>query len=272
MAARLAAYVRAYPTMLRVGLAEAIAYRAETIVWMLTNTMPLVNLALWHAIARSGPIGGFGQQDLVAYFLAALIVRQLTGSWVLWEMSREIRAGTLSMRLLRPLHPLVAYSAENLSAMPLRAGFAVPIAAIVLATVGTSRLTHDPVLWAMVPAALFGAWFLTFLSNAIMGTLGFFIEPSVSVFELWLAAYFTLSGYLFPLDFFAHRAPWVAQAARLLPFYAMNGFPIELLLGLRGRAEMMHALMIQWSYVAVLLAATLLLWRAGMKRYNAYGA
>src|SRR5437660_5891946 len=130
--------LRAYPTLLRVGLAEAIAYRAETIVWILTTTMPLVNLALWSAVARGGVVGGYGQTDLVAYFLAALVVRQLTGSWVLWEMSRDIRMGTRSMRLLRPVHPLIAYGAENLSGIPLRAGFAIPLFGVALAIAGTA--------------------------------------------------------------------------------------------------------------------------------------
>ena len=40
-----------------------------------------------------------------------------------------------------------------------------------------------------------------------------------------LRSFFTLSGYLFPLDFCAVRAPWVMHAARLSPFYAMDGFP-----------------------------------------------
>lgn len=266
------AILRAYPTLLRVGFAEAIAYRAETIVWMLTNTMPLVNLALWHAVAGDGAIAGFGQKDLVAYFLATLIVRQLTGSWVLWEMSQEIRTGTLSMRLLRPIHPLVAYSAENLSALPLRAGFTVPIAAIALGSVGAARFTHDPVIALAIAPALLGAWLITFTTMTMMGTLGFFIEQSASVFELWLAAYFSLSGYLFPLDFFGTRAAWVARAARALPFYSMNGFPVELILGLRTRAEALHGLAVEWAYVAVFVGGTALLWRAGMKRYNAYGA
>jgi ABC-2 type transport system permease protein len=264
--------LRAYPTLLRVGFAEAIAYRAEMLVWMLTNTMPLVNLALWHAVARSGPIGGFGQQDLVAYFLGALLVRQVTGSWVLWEMSRDIRTGALSMRLLRPVHPLIAYSAENLSALPLRAGLVVPIVAVAIALAPGARLGHDPVEWALLPAALVGAWLITFLTMTMMGTLGFFIEQSASVFEVWLALYFSLSGYLFPLEFFAARAPWVVRAARALPFYAMNGFPIELMLGLRTRAEALRSLALEWAYVAAFLVATAALWRAGMKRYNAYGA
>src|SRR6185503_12640490 len=72
--------LRAYPTLLRIGFAEAVAYRAELLVWMLTTTMPLVSLALWSAVAAAAPVGRFTQQGFAAYFLATLIVRQLTRS------------------------------------------------------------------------------------------------------------------------------------------------------------------------------------------------
>lgn len=266
------ATLRALPTLLRIGFAEAIAYRAETIIWMLTNTMPLVNLALWSAVARGGTIVKYGSKDLVAYFLAALVVRQMTGSWVLWEMSQDIRKGLLSMRLLRPVHPIVAYGAENLSALPLRAGFALPVAAIGIAVAGVDRVAHDPVIWLVVCASLLGAWLINFFSMIAMGALGFYMEQSYTVFELWLAAFFTMSGYFFPLDFIAHRAPRLFAIAKALPFYVINGFPVELLLDKHDRASALHYLGVQWCWVLAFVAIATLLWRAGMKRYSAVGA
>ena len=273
MKTRLAVALRAYPTMLRVGLAESIAYRAEIAVWFLTNTMPLVNLALWSAVTRSGPIADYDQQDLVAYFMSALVVRQLTGSWVLWELMREIRMGLLSMRLMRPVHPLVSFSADNLSALPLRACFSIPVAAIgIWFAAGTDKISHDWFSWALLPVALIGSWLLTFLVMATLGSLAFFIDQALGIFDVWLALYFSLSGYLFPLDFLAQRAAWAPALARSLPFYSMNGFPVELMLGQMDHEGALRALAVQWSYAAALLIITSLVWRAGMRRYNAFGA
>src|SRR6202165_4633112 len=114
--------------MLRVGLAEAVAYRAEFVVWLLSTNLPLVMLALWTAVARDAPVGRFGQRDFVAYFLAALVVRLMTGAWVIWEVNQEIRQGTLAFRLLRPVHPLLAYACENVAAMALRVVLSLPVA------------------------------------------------------------------------------------------------------------------------------------------------
>src|SRR5262249_40297690 len=91
--------VRALPTLFRIGFAEMVAFRAEMLVWVLATTMPLIMLALWSTVARDAPVGRFDQQDFVAYFLATFIVRQLTGAWVAWQLSFEVRTGTLAMRL-----------------------------------------------------------------------------------------------------------------------------------------------------------------------------
>jgi hypothetical protein len=47
--------LRALPTLLKVGFAEAVAYRAEFVVWLLSTNMTLVMLALW-----TGSSGGSG--------------------------------------------------------------------------------------------------------------------------------------------------------------------------------------------------------------------
>ncbi|HEY5453491.1 MAG TPA: hypothetical protein VIQ54_32280, partial [Polyangia bacterium] len=119
-AVEIARVVRAFPTLLRIGVAEVVAYRAEFLVWILTTNMPLVMLALWHAVAADGPVGRFDQTQFTAYYLGVLAVRLATSNWMAWQMSMEIRDGTLSTKLLRPIHPLFGYAADHLSAIPMR--------------------------------------------------------------------------------------------------------------------------------------------------------
>ena len=114
--AELARAAKAFPTLLRVGVAEVVAYRAEFLVWILTTNMPLVMLALWHAVAAKQPVGRFDQVQFTAYFVGVLVVRLATSNWMAWQMSMEIRDGTLSAKLLRPIHPLYSYAADHLAA------------------------------------------------------------------------------------------------------------------------------------------------------------
>jgi ABC-2 type transport system permease protein len=260
--------LRAVPTLLRIGFAEAAAYRAEFVVWLLATNMPLVMLALWTAVARDGPVGRYGQAEFTAYFLAALVVRLLTGAWVIWELTFEIRQGTLAYRLLRPVHPLVAYACENVAAMPLRLILSLPIATILLFTVGGDHVTRDPVLLAMFPVTVIGAWLITFLAMAIVGTLAFRLESATSLFEIWMGLFGVLSGYLVPLDLFP---PWVGTLSRVLPFRYMLAFPVEVVTGAVDRAGALQNLGAQWLFVAILFAGVTAAWRAGIRRYAAFG-
>lgn len=114
--------------MLRVSFAEAVAYRAELFIWILSTTMPLVMMPLWLAVTRNGPVAGMSSNGVVAYFLATFIVRQLTSSWAAWQLNFEVRTGVLAMRLLRPVHPIWAYAIEHLAAIPVRIAIALPLA------------------------------------------------------------------------------------------------------------------------------------------------
>lgn len=262
--------LRALPALLRVGVAEAVAYRAEFVIWLLTTTMPLVMLALWAEVAREGgPVGGFTGQDFTAYFLAAFIVRQLTGCWVAWDLNREIREGLISMRLLRPIHPLVTYGAENLAVLPMRLLLSLPVALLALWMVGQDQVTHDPMAVVLFCASVAGAWLLNFSIMAMIGSLAFFIESTLAVADLWFGLFFVLSGYFVPLRLFPS---WLRHTAEVLPFRSMLGLPVEILIGKLGRANSFRGLGLEAAWVVICWLGSVLVFEAGVRRYSAYGA
>ena len=260
--------LRALPVMLLVHFAEAIAWRAEFLIWVLAYTLPLIMLALWTAVAREAPVGRFGEREFRAYFLATLVFRLLAASWVVWDMSFQIRQGTIVSRLLRPIHPLMQFAAQQAAALPLRAVLATPIAAAAIAWVGADALTDDPLQLAMLPLLLVGAWAITFLVMAIIGSLSFYWESALGIFDLWLGFYFLFSGYLMPLELLP--AP-VRAVGYWMPFRYMLSLPVEVALGLVDRREMFQGLAIQWGWTAILTVAAWAVWRAGVRRYSAFG-
>jgi ABC-2 type transport system permease protein len=261
------AAMKAYPQMLKTGFAAAVAYRAEFLIWMFSTNMPLVMLAIWAAAARSGPVAGYSQNGFTAYYLCALLVRLMTGAWVVWEMTMEIRGGTFALRLLRPIHPLFHWSAENLAAIPMRGVVAFPVIGILL-WLARGELAKDPVLWLLLCPALLGAWLLYFLVQAIIGTLALRFESASSLFEAWLGFSNILSGYLVPLDLFP---PALRSISLALPFRFQLSYPIELMLGRWSRGEALELLLAQYAYVALFFALTRVAWRSGLRHYAAYG-
>lgn len=260
---------RAVPTLLRVSMAEAVAYRAEFVVWMLTSTLPLVMLGLWTSVADEAPFAGYQSADFVAYYLGTLIVRNLTGNWVFWHINEEVRTGTLSLRLLRPIHPFVAYACTHLASVPLRGLIAFPFAGVLLYSSARDRLITDPALLGIFVVAVAGAWLLTFLTLATLGCLAFFIEKSMAMFDVYIGVFAVMSGYLVPLPLLP---AWIGQVAKVAPFRFMLSFPVETLLGTHDRAGALALLGVQWLYIGVMGVIALLVWRRGVRRYEAYGS
>jgi ABC-2 type transport system permease protein len=268
LATEAARALRAFPTLLRVGISEVVAYRAEFVVWILTTNMPLVMLAIWHAVAADGPVGRFDQRAFTAYYLGVLAVRLLTSNWAVWQLSMEIRDGTLSAKLLRPIHPIVSLAADHLSAVPMRALVISPVVGILIAVARDRLFGHDPAVAVIVAASLAGAWLLVFFTMVVMGSLAFFLESALGLFELWLGVHAIFSGYLIPLEALPR---WVRQAADVLPFRFMLGFPVEALVGLLDRRQALAGLGAQWGYVVLFGALALWVWRVGLRRFGAFG-
>lgn len=260
--------IRSFPTLLLIGVSEAVAYRAELLIWILATTMPLVMMALWSTVARDAPVGRFNQQGFVVYFLSAFIVRQLTGNWTAWQMNFDVRQGTLAMRLLRPVHPIATYAAEILAAVPLRILVALPVAAIMLVTGGKGLLPRDPAIWALWLVSVGFAWLIAFFINCAIGALSFFLESSLKVMDAYLALWFVFSGYTIPVELFPEG---LRRVADFLPFRYAMGLPIELMTGAHDRAHALGLVAVQALYA---LGAGLLafgLWSRGTRRFAAYG-
>ena len=72
-------------TLLRQLLAEyrnawhvALEYRLAIFIWMVSMVLPLIMLAAWLSIAEGGPVGRFSRTDFIEYYVAAILVRNLT--------------------------------------------------------------------------------------------------------------------------------------------------------------------------------------------------
>jgi ABC-2 type transport system permease protein len=260
--------LRALPTLLRIGVAETVAYRAEFLVWILTTTQPLIMLGLWTSVAQLAAFRDWSSADFVAYFLACLIVRQLTGNWVAWQMSEDVRSGAMAMKLLRPVHPFFAYAAGHAAAIPFRSIIAVPVALILLASAGVHALTSDPLLLVLVVPSIALAWLITFSIMFAIGALAFFLTQTMAIANLYFALYSLLSGYLMPLKLLPSP---IAAIAAWLPFRFMLSAPVELLTGKHSHAELLLLLGMQAAWAVVGLAGALALWYAGVRRFESVG-
>jgi ABC-2 type transport system permease protein len=104
--------------------------------------------------------------------------------------------------------------------------------------------------------------------NFVIGCASFFLESSAKLMDAWLVFFFVLSGYLIPIDLFPRGLGAVVD---WLPFRYQIGLPVELMTGAHRRGAAIGLPVRQWAWIAVVLSATVVTWRRGLRRFAAYG-
>lgn len=259
---------RVYRALIRREIRLVMAYRAQMVIWLITGILPLVMLSAWLTLGEGGPVGSFTPTDFIAYYLAAIFVRQMTGVWIIWDLDYQIRQGEFSSLLLRPLDPMHEYAARGLGGKWQRFWMLAPVLTTAVIVTGVRYTSHPLDLLAFL-LAMIGAWMLNFLIQYINGLLAFWITQAVAVFDLWFGLWTILSGYLIPLDLLPSA---VSRVAYWLPFRYQLAVPLEIVLGRLQGTELLLSLGMQALWIAVMYGLCRLLWRRGIKKYSAVGA
>jgi ABC-2 type transport system permease protein len=259
--------IRAWPTLWRIGVAEMVAYRAEMIIWILSATLPLVMLSLWNAASEGGPLGGVSQIAFARYFTVTLVVRQLTGAWVFWELNFAVRTGSLSPALLKPVNPLYYNLATTLAAIPWRMMVLAPI--LVGLFVWRPEIAFVPTLSSaaafVISVSL--AWLLSWLIQCLFGILAFWFDQTMGLFSVYFAVWAFLSGYVVPLPLLPDTFRTVV---RYLPFHGTLGAPVDILTGMDAAPWATIGLQAAWTALGLL--AVVAAWSRGVRRFGAVGA
>lgn len=247
------------------------AYRAEIVIWILTGSLPLIMLAVWigKAQASGGAVGGFSAPDFAAYFLSAWLSQQMIVAWVAWELDFQIRQGTLSPKLLRPLdvfwEHVAAHLAERLVRLPIMV--AVLLAGLLL--IPGTRIAPDllHVLAYLVSITL--AWVIRFQIAYCIGLLAFWYEHAIAFDELYFTIAAFLTGAFAPLELYP---PAVRAVLEWLPFPYTIYYPVRILNGALDWPTTLGAIGVQCVWALVFWLLRMLLWRRGLRRYGAVGA
>ena len=261
---------RAYSALLRAGWATALEYRAQVVIWILSGIFPLVMMVVWLAVVNeAGPITGWGQADFISYYVGAALVNQFTFSWTIWQWDEDIRTGDLSVKLLKPIDPIHHSLSQQLGWKIFILVFIVPpVACLVwLLPVISYPLALDRLV-AFAISVTAGFLVSLFMSTAF-GMIAFWSTQSANLYSLWIGVGQFLSGWIAPLALFPAG---FRQLANWFPFRSTLGLPVEILMGQLTWPEIWFGLAVATGWAILFLAIYRLLWRFGLRRYEAVGA
>ena len=267
----MSALLEIYRAQLRTMIAVQLQYRASLVIWLIGLVLePVVYLVVWNTVAQAsgGEVGGFGSADFAAYFIASMVVNHLCFTWHMWEYDYRIRQGLLSPMLLRPLHPVHADLADNFAYKVITLVVMIPTT---IALILVFRPQLEPPLWSAVLflPALVMAFFIQFLLGWALAMAAFWTTRINAINRMYFLGKLFLAGQIAPL---ALLSPALQTVATISPFRWMLSFPVELLLGLLPRERALWGLAAQAAWLLLSIVAVKLVWRAGVKRYAAFGA
>jgi ABC-2 type transport system permease protein len=274
---RITVKLRKYWRIYRVSLIERMVYRGDFFLSTLLRFLPmLTTILLWQAIfAGAGSdeeISGFSRRQMIAYLLLVHIGRMFSSMpGLAYGIARDIREGTLKKYLLQPLDMLaylVSYRAAHKTAYIVTTSLPYALLFFLCRDYLTVLPPMTPALVASYVASLLMAFVIGFFFEASMGMIGFWFLEVTSVLYVVQTVNFFVSGQMFPLDLLPS---FLRVPLQWLPFQYMAYFPSMVLLGKVQGAALWQGLLMEagWAVFFVILAR--LLFRAGLRRYSAYG-
>ena len=258
-----------FAALTRSELANLFQYQIMMFLYALWEVVnPVIYLIVWSLVVGEGRISGFSRDDFVMYYLIFMAVAHFAQAIEVYTFGPLIERGTLSPRLLRPIHPSWHAAAVNIAYKSVSLVMLAPVW-IVLFLVLRPAFLGDWLTVALFAPALAAAILLSFLIGSLFAMLAFWTTRSFSFWEIWMGLLFLLGGQMAPV---AVLPGFVRDIATVLPARYALGFPVEVVLGRLDAGELALGFAIQAAWIAAAALAFAVVWRSGIKRYSAVGA
>ncbi len=263
-----------YSRIFRIALIERMTYRGDFLFGTVLRFLPIVTtILLWRAIYEGSgqtELGGFQYREMVAYLLLTNISRMFSSMPGLAAgIAREVREGTLKRYLVQPLDLVGYLLASRIAHKVAYISMAfLPYAGLFYVCRGYFDGFPDATTLAAYALSLILAFLVGFFFEATVGMVGFWFLEVTSILYIVMTLNYFISGHMLPLDLLPQ--PW-ATILKVLPFQYMAYFPAVIFLGkIQGWSLVMHlALELFWAVAFMILARVL--YKAGLKRYSAFG-
>ncbi|WP_203567202.1 ABC transporter permease [Aestuariimicrobium ganziense] len=242
-------------------------YRMGILAAMVANIMfGMIRASLLVATieAAGAPVAGYDRLTAITY---VWIGQALLGPIDLWggsgwEMNNRVKQGDLVTDLLRPVHPLLQWTAQEVG----RAASQVLPRFVPMLVVGALltglRLPTEPLSYLLFLWALLVAVVLSHTAWLLVGLLALWVVEVRGYLVAMMVVANLFSGLLIPVQWFP---TWARGVIDHSPFRHMFQTPIDLLTGLAdGRRLVLLAEQLAWALTLLALAA-LVLRRGGRK-------
>ena len=266
--------MRKYGHVIAIGIQNTLVYRVNFLFRATFGLLPLTaTIYLWRTIYASkqeNDVAGYTLAGMISYYLIVTIVDALTAvAEDDWQIASDIREGTISQFLLKPIDFLFYRLCLFFSGR-------IIYTAVAIVPVGIFIFLMRKYLVAPPSAEIFGCFVLSLIMTAL---LQFFISYTMALLAFWVlevstfifivfALEYLAGGHLFPLNILP---PAFAEALNYTPFPYQLFFPVSIYLGQTTGVALWKGLLIQFAWVVFFYLLARWVWRRGIRKYSAFG-
>jgi len=229
---------------------------------------PLIMVWVWLTILGQQPaVGGYDKGDFILYYLLVTVAWYIVGGEFARPIGEAIRSGDINKSLLQPYDVILGKAVWEQAWKLLSLTLSLPICVLIL------YLARDMIVFELNMAtllylflSLLGGAIIFALLQAIIGIAAFWMSEIWPITEMNDMLLQLLGGILAPLTLL----PSVVQTITLyLPFRYIFFEPVAIALDKQPNPGGVIAA--QAIFIVLLYSFYKLMWRAGIRKYEANG-
>jgi ABC-2 type transport system permease protein len=260
--------VKKYLTIAKAEWLDAIQSYQEVVLWVVIESIPILVMgSLW--LSSGSILSSQKISYLVTYYILVFVINRLTSFYFEQNMQDEIRQGTFSRYLTKPISIQKYLISDNLGGKTFNTLFLLfPILAVFLMLFNSYLIFPKPLNLFLFLISLIFVYIIQFSVSLLVTSCSFFIEQAFAVNHLhWMLDAVT-GGYMLPLVFY----PVVLKNVfSTLPFAFVYSSPITIFTGQLSFSASLWQIFFSLIWAVVLYLASSVVRKIGIKKYSAVG-
>ena len=267
-----------YFSILRINWIHSLEYRANVLIGLFAILSGLfIEYQIWSLIFESnnhskipmsGIDGGVNFNQLIVFIFLSIIVGQIKSSWVTSsQMIIEIRQGLINKYLIRP----ISYFWYNfMMFIGINSLYIIVYTLLLLLfiLIFPGMIFHTLISVLGFIASLLLSIYLSYCIYFIMVCFSFWFGEVRSLVLAYNLAMLMISGQYIPIRLFPEK---VLEIINWTPVPYLVDFPVSIATGIIPVSDWSHKFLYSFIWCIVLTVLSYLIYKKGIKQYEAYG-
>lgn len=262
-----------YRCTFQLGIERSLEYRVNFFLSLVSCIFPiLIQTFLWSYLyghSDTSSITGYHYNEIMIYTFFAALVSKLVSTGFEYTINSDIKYGGLNKYLVRPIeyhyYQLFSFLGEKTPQVMLLLLITIGLLFIFVAWLDFTFSFLRIILFLF---ALYFGIILNFYIFYCIALLSFWLTDVNLLFGTVNVVLVVLGGGIFPMDIFGET---ITHLLSILPFGYTTQFPINIINGRYEWKQILMCFYYQIFWIVVFRLCSNLLWKNGLKRFNAVG-